>query len=140
MKARELIKRMLERAHLEGLAREVNKSLHYLSWSFKRGFGRVDHSLVDGYLRRQHVRKLHIGCGSNILNGWLNSDLRPHTRDVLHLDATKRFPFDDELFDYIFSEHMIEHVSYAEGLFMLGECYRILKKNGRIRLSTPNQS
>jgi predicted SAM-dependent methyltransferase len=33
---------------------------------------------------------------------------------------------------------MIEHVPYSDGLFMLKECYRILKKNGKLRISTPD--
>ena len=57
---------------------------------------------------------------------------------VVHLDATESFPFRDETFDYIFSEHMIEHISYSQGSQMLSECYRILKNNGTIRISTPN--
>lgn len=33
---------------------------------------------------------------------------------------------------------MIEHVSYSNGLSMLMECHRVLKNNGKIRISTPN--
>ena len=33
---------------------------------------------------------------------------------------------------------MIEHISYPQGLFIMSECYRILKANGKIRISTPN--
>src|SRR4030095_12453732 len=77
-------------------------------------------------------------CGDHLLDGWLNADLFPRSAMVLHLDATGPFPFGDEEFDYVFSEHMIEHISYAQGLHMLSECYRILRKNRKIRISTPN--
>ena len=33
---------------------------------------------------------------------------------------------------------MIEHITYPQGIFMMSECYRILKANGKIRISTPN--
>ena len=33
---------------------------------------------------------------------------------------------------------MIEHISYSNGLAMLRECHRILRNNGKIRISTPN--
>jgi predicted SAM-dependent methyltransferase len=33
---------------------------------------------------------------------------------------------------------MIEHISYADGLKMLAECFRVLKPNGRIRIATPD--
>ncbi len=42
------------------------------------------------------------------------------------------------MFDYIFSEHMIEHVPLADGFSMLQECHRVLRKGGRIRISTPD--
>jgi SAM-dependent methyltransferase len=42
------------------------------------------------------------------------------------------------VFDYVFSEHMIEHVPYKEGLFMLSEACRVLKPGGRIRIGTPD--
>lgn len=58
----------------------------------------------------------------------------------MRLDATKRFPFEDNLFSYVYSEHMIEHLTYSQGTRMLKECHRILKPNGRIRISTPDLS
>ena len=33
---------------------------------------------------------------------------------------------------------MIEHISYSQGLQMLSECRRVLRKNGKIRISTPD--
>jgi predicted SAM-dependent methyltransferase len=83
-------------------------------------------------------RKLHIGCGSNLLEGWVNTDLEPTSSRVTALDATKPFPFETNSFDYVFSEHMIEHINYIEGVNMLSECNRVLKPRGRIRISTPN--
>jgi predicted SAM-dependent methyltransferase len=84
------------------------------------------------------ARKLHIGCGHYKLDGWINTDLEPISKDVVKLDATKPFPYESNSFDYIFSEHMIEHINYIQGINMLGECNRILKPNGRIRISTPD--
>jgi predicted SAM-dependent methyltransferase len=95
---------------------------------------------MERYLRQQKRRKLHLGCGNNFIDGWLNSDLHPEWNHVVRMDATKRYPFDDETFDYVFSEHMIEHVSYAKGQHMLKECFRVLKEGGKIRVSTPDLS
>ena len=98
----------------------------------------MDNGIIERYFSSHEIRKLHIGCGGHILDGWLNADLFPQSSIVLHLDATEPFPLGNEEFDYIFSEHMIEHISYSQGLQMLFECYRILRKNGKIRISTPN--
>ena len=95
-------------------------------------------NMIRKYLEKNSVRKLQIGCQNAIIEGWLNTDLIPRNRKVAYLDATKKFPIKDQTFDYIFSEHMIEHIPYKRAQFMLKECYRILKIGGRIRISTPN--
>jgi predicted SAM-dependent methyltransferase len=81
---------------------------------------------------------LHLGCNEHVLAGWINADLNPRNKDCLALDATKPFPLADESLDAIFSEHMIEHISFDDGAFMLRECWRVLKPGGRIRITTPN--
>jgi predicted SAM-dependent methyltransferase len=91
------------------------------------------------YFKKNHgVRKLQIGTGVNRLPGWLNTDLQPHDKGIAYLNATKRFPFDDDTFDAIFSEHMLEHITYEQGGFMLRECWRVLKPGGWIRIVTPD--
>ena len=84
------------------------------------------------------VRKLHVGCGHNILDGWLNADVAPEHSCVLYLDATSPFPIADASFDYIYSEHVIQHFPFRLGQVMLSECCRILKPGGVLRLSTPD--
>ena len=100
----------------------------------------INHRLIRNYLRDHSTHKLHLGCGRNSLDGWLNSDQHPKSNNILRLNVTRRFPFEDKLFSYMFSEHMIEHLTYAQGTQMLKECHRILKPNGRIRISTPDLS
>jgi predicted SAM-dependent methyltransferase len=56
------------------------------------------------------------------------------------MDATRRFPFADETFQYIYSEHMIEHVPYEKGTYMLRECCRVMRRGGAIRVITPDLS
>lgn len=90
------------------------------------------------YLAAHATRKLHIGCGDHLLEGWLNTDLRPRVPGVLPLDATRPLPFPDQSFDYIFSEHLIEHMAYAQGRDLLAECRRILRRGGTMRLATPD--
>jgi len=93
--------------------------------------------LIEIYLKSHQIRKLQLRARSNSLKGWLNTDYgRPHS--CVFLDITKPFPIADSSFDYIFGEHMIEHISYHEGLFLFRECYRILREGGKIRIATPN--
>jgi predicted SAM-dependent methyltransferase len=97
-------------------------------------------AVFQSYLQSHAVRKLQIGTQEHILPGWLNTDLLPVDGRVVFLDAREPFRFEDGTFDYIFSEHCIEHITYAEGLSALRECYRVLKPGGRIRIGTPNLS
>ena len=98
-----------------------------------------DQRLIDRYFRDVTTeRKLQLGCGRNWLEGWLNSDYFPRTSDILQLDVTIALPFEDDTFDYIFSEHVIEHISYPEGAYMLEECFRVLKPGGVLRVGTPD--
>jgi predicted SAM-dependent methyltransferase len=94
--------------------------------------------VITNYLHMTAVPKLHVGAGPNQLNGWLNTDLRPNLPGMIFLDATDRFPFPDRSFRYVFSEHLIEHISYGHGQLMLRECRRILQADGALRIATPN--
>lgn len=127
-----VIKQSLKQLHLFDL---LNQPINRL-----REWKRIpkDKQLIEQYLTTAGVRKHQIGCGSHRLEGWLNSDLKLRAGDIIHLDATAPFPFDDCAFDYVFSEHIIEHVTYSEGLDMLSECYRTLKPEGKIRVATPD--
>jgi predicted SAM-dependent methyltransferase len=93
---------------------------------------------VAEYLKAHPVKKLQLGTSNNLLFGWLNTDVFCNHRTVVYLDATRRFPFNDNTFDYVFSEHMIEHIDYHAGHAMLQECFRVLKPGGRIRIATPD--
>ncbi len=95
---------------------------------------------VQRYLQEHESRKLQLGAAQNIRPGWLNTDLHDYGRrgDLVHLDARKRFPLPDASFDLVFSEHMIEHLTYAEGQRCLHECLRVLRPGGAIRIATPS--
>lgn len=93
---------------------------------------------INEYLLSNLTRKLHLGAGPNILPDWLNTDIAPQSQDVVALDLSKPLPFEDETFDYVASEHFIEHMTLADGIRLLGECFRILKKGGKVRVATPD--
>ena len=85
------------------------------------------------------LKKLNIGCGPAPLPGWVNVDLAPHSSEVIRMDATKRFPYLNDTFSHVFSEHMIEHVDLDGARNMIRECYRVLRPGGRIRIVTPDR-
>lgn len=103
-----------------------------------RKFIKKRERLIADYLAQPGEKKLQCGCGHNILQGWLNTDLFPEHDEVAYLDCTERFPLADKTFDYVFTEHQIEHIDYLAGQHMLRECFRVLKPGGMLRIATPN--
>lgn len=132
----ERFKRFIERSRF--LLAIVRIVLFCRQW-YRRAIWHIVRSrAIKSYLKSHQARKLQIGAGPNVLEGWLNTDEQPISRRVIYLDAKKPFPFESGTFDYVFSEHLIEHLTYGEGLSMLRECYRVLKPGGRIRIATPD--
>lgn len=82
---------------------------------------------------------LHCGCGNTRIPGFINADRGDSgwsTEDI-KLDVEKRFPYNDNTIDYIYSEHMIEHLSYEGCKNYISESYRCLKPGGVIRTAFP---
>jgi SAM-dependent methyltransferase len=65
------------------------------------------------------------------------------TLDLIDADYIVDFrkeplPFDNETLDAVHSSHMIEHISYDDGIKLFQEIYRCLKPGGYLRLATPD--
>lgn len=83
------------------------------------------------------MRKINLGCGPKVIKGWENLDLEPGVGGIV-CDLRGRLPYEDSSASHIYSEHFLEHLSKGEALFLLKECYRLLKPGGVIRISTPD--
>jgi predicted SAM-dependent methyltransferase len=136
-----LVERFRQTALFERLKRSENPIGPYI-WLRLRGslhYATRGHiarrRLVRGYLDAIDEPRLQIGSGPVQLDGWLNSDL---VCGDIHLDAGKPLPIPDDSFQYVFCEHLIEHVSERAGMQLLAEMRRILKPGGRLRITTPD--
>lgn len=141
-------------ASLRGVMAKSTKcvlaSFLYLS---NQGFSRRSRGLLEYDLRRFVVRRrrrrdtniqplkvrLHVGCGPNRVEGWLNVDL---TNSDYDLDlAGGRLPWGSAVFEAIVGEHVVEHLELEDEVIpLLKEMRRILKPGGEIWLSTPDIS
>lgn len=92
--------------------------------------------------------RLNLGCGDgwHLLN-WIGVDsfsAYPYKSKGdqrgfdLDWDITRGLPFKDQTVEMIFSSHFLEHLTYLESKRFLKECYRVLKKGGKIRLVVPD--
>jgi len=113
-------------------SRGLERDIRVLVWLLKRK------AQIADYLKTNGIKRLQLGTSNNILAGWLNTDVYPNHAPVVFMNATARFPFEDETFDYVMAEHMIEHIEYEAAQVMLRECYRVLKPGGRVRFATPD--
>jgi predicted SAM-dependent methyltransferase len=115
------------------LVRPLRQALSRANQLGQRAVYAAHHSAI----RQRPWTKLQLGCGPNLLGGWLNTDVLP-SRDVVFVDATQRLPFPDSQFQYVFTEHMIEHLPIRLGSCMLAEINRVLCPGGKLRIATPD--
>ena len=95
--------------------------------------------MIRKYLNDTKIKKLHIGAGNNYLPGWLNMDFHSREPGVIYIDAKKNFPFNNNIFDYLFNEHFLEHLDYPdEAKTFLSECLRVMKPNSIGRIGVPD--
>jgi predicted SAM-dependent methyltransferase len=91
---------------------------------------------IDTWLKNTECRILNLGGGGHCIDECLTVDISP--RVDAYVDITKPLPFYDSEFDAIFCEQAIEHISLESAKQLLKECWRILKPNGIIRITTPD--
>lgn len=85
--------------------------------------------------------KINVGCGKNILDGWINVDIQAHplakrAPDLL-CDA-RTIPIESESASELFACHLIEHFYLWEVPDVLKEWRRLLRIGGKLILELPN--
>ena len=58
--------------------------------------------------------------------------------NIVFADATKKFNFDNNSVDVIYTSHMLEHLSKNSANHFIKECNRVLKKGGILRIVVPD--
>ena len=80
---------------------------------------------------------LDVGCGANKTEGAIGLDNNPRTAaDVIHDLGEIPYPFPDDEFDLVVSNHVVEHV--PDVMAFIGELHRVTRAGGTIRLLTPH--
>jgi predicted SAM-dependent methyltransferase len=83
-------------------------------------------------------RKLHLGCGSKILEGFVNVDILdlPGVDERRDLNLTP-WPWGNQTFDEIIAKDLVEHLKITLVEFM-NECWRLLVPGGTVYVKTPD--
>lgn len=126
----------------------IRGQIRRLFQSLQRGkIKQICHFINSGHVvKRIKIKKwsqagtklcLQVGGGKHLKigDGWINGDL---IDGDIYLNGSRKLPFPSGTLDLIFTEHFFEHLSQEDGLFFLDEAYRVLKKGGILRQSTPD--
>jgi predicted SAM-dependent methyltransferase len=103
-------------------------------------------SIVSAIIRNRHTflnkknagSYLDLGCGPNTDLDFCNLDYGWHPGVDICWDVTRGLPFDDGYVAGIFTEHMLEHLTFKDALALLAECRRVLRKGGVLRIVVPD--
>ena len=85
--------------------------------------------------------RLNLGCGSKLLEGFVNVDLADNWTkvppDVVH-DISKPLPFEPDSADEIHAYHVLEHFYRWEADRLLSDWKKVLKPGGLLVLELPS--
>jgi SAM-dependent methyltransferase len=84
------------------------------------------------------VNLLNLGCGNHYHPAWTNADLRSTGPGVVAHDLYDRLPFQDGEFDAVYHSDVLEHLNKRHAPVFVGECRRVLKPGGVLRVATPD--
>lgn len=91
---------------------------------------------IEKLIIMKELKKLNIGCGTDIKKGWINLDsVNIPGVDIVYDVEKTPLPFKDEEFDEILCQDIMEHLDYIP---LLRELYRILKKGSKLRIRVPH--
>lgn len=82
--------------------------------------------------------KLHLGCGSKILDGFINIDVRPLEGVDIISDISKLDVVEDGTIELIYCSHVLEHFGRNVYKKVLQNWYKKLKDGGILRIAIPN--
>jgi predicted SAM-dependent methyltransferase len=99
-----------------------------------------------------NFKKYNLGCGTQIYNGCLNVGFWGHLVDgclykdingtvntfMLNHDLRNGIPANNNSLELIYHSHMLEHLSYVDGINFLKECYRVLQPGAKMRILVPD--
>lgn len=80
---------------------------------------------------------LHLGCGPNILEGFINVDKYVPGKGVMPWDLGK-IELPENTVQGIYSSHSLEHLNIRDGHRALVNWFKVLKPGGRLYLAVPD--
>lgn len=99
---------------------------------------RANGTARGGSENKGRVMKLHLGCGSKYIPGFVHIDVMPFDH-IDHISSIDSLPFiQNNTVDLIYNCHVLEHFKRADVKRVLSEWKRVLKPGGILRTSVPD--
>lgn len=85
--------------------------------------------------------KLNLGCGKQMMEGWINVDM--HFNDEVQPDVTcdlRIFPwsFESGEYSHIRCDNLVEHIDKCYFVDFIRECWRVLAVGGQLWIRVPD--
>ncbi len=84
------------------------------------------------------MKLLNLGCGEKYHKEWINIDFISNNDNVQAHNLLSGIPLKDNSVNVVYHSHLLEHFSKADGFKLIQECYRVLDKDGIIRIVVPD--
>lgn len=107
-------------------------------WAMARRRWRNDRRRAARMFAGKRGLKLHLGCGSRAMPGWVNVDAFEQLGLDLRWDLRDALPCESGIADLVYSEHVLEHFEPEDADALLREVFRLLAPGGRIRIGVPD--
>lgn len=96
-----------------------------------------------GLLHTNQPLRLHLGCGQNHFDGYINIDYPPSEHNIIRVKADiyadiKSLDFPSESVDEIRLHHVFEHFNRGNALALLVRWHEWLKVGGKLHIETPD--
>lgn len=84
------------------------------------------------------MKLVNVGCGTMFHPAWINLDVVPLAPEVRAYDVRRGLPFADATVDMVYHSHVLEHLEPSAAEAFLGECFRVLRPGGVLRVVVPD--
>jgi len=84
------------------------------------------------------MKLLNLGCGNTYHKDWINIDFFSNSEQVKVHNLLDGIPINNNCVDVVYHSHVLEHFSKDDGFHFMEECYRVLNRNGIIRIAVPD--
>ncbi len=107
----------------------------------------VARSIIRYKFRKPNLqyKNLNLGCGQNFYENFLNVDILVNKSllfkcvdNFLYMDVSSEWVLPDNFFKTIYTEHLLEHLTYTQAVDVLQNCHASLKQGGVLRIIVPS--